>query len=112
LAKDVGHFSTYLQSICDSVESPWKWNPQAHFLDMWLLAMLRWPTTESLSRSHEGRKGYAALVCILLRCSHGDTVPHPSTLKVCWIKVWGSGAMCLTLVQGLVQGICHRPVWG
>jgi hypothetical protein len=34
LAEDVGHFSTYLQSICDSVESPWKWSPLAHFLDM------------------------------------------------------------------------------
>jgi hypothetical protein len=34
LAENFGHFSTYLQSICDSVESPWKWNPQAHFLDM------------------------------------------------------------------------------
>jgi hypothetical protein len=41
LAEDVGHLSTYLQSICGSVESPCKWNPQAHFGDMWLLAMLR-----------------------------------------------------------------------
>jgi hypothetical protein len=88
LAEDVGHFSTYLQSMCDSVESPRKWNPQAHFLDV---------TTSNAKVNHnwvivqvtaKGWKAHAALGCILLRRSRGETVSQSSTLKVSWIKVW------------------------